>query len=541
MNRSHPVANANVQQLAPRPEASPASSYVPPVSNGPTANYQETPRPTIPPASIPQPSLDSNNPSAISRPNSAQNPPSNAPPVPGPPMVNGSNEPHIQTGAPFPTTTINGHVSSNNPEDSPTRPAHTVLRMVPLAQGSPPSTPSAKGPNIVLTPNTKTLARDILRSLGRPSSSFSPSSQGSPTPSRPQEEPTAPPPRQASPPKVLAPTVSPSDLQYREKEIIVIDDDSSVSSPAAPMDDLSGNEQPLPTNPVETSLPQPPSPPHVPSSPTLPYPPVQQPVVESPQPPRHDVVDHEVEEIQTPGVIQMAYEEVQEILQGQPTMDPPSNPLDIAVGTSATILPVPVSLSSPLLSSAASPPPRSRSSMSVEPIPAEEPPVAGPSREPLFLASSPVSSSVDVETQMVLERDASESTNGFAPNGLLLGSTLNKGKGRALDSDSDEAGVFESPPRPVKRQKVEHVEDDDETEVEVIDTSEPEERLYLTPPRRGWEVYVDVPPLSHQDRHVIDLSTIPSKPDRVRPLVALSSSASSNSGVEIIEDDESTL
>ena len=178
--------------------------------------------------------------------------------------------------------------------------------------------------------------------------------------------------------------------------------------------------------------------------------------------------------------------------------------------------------------------------MSVEPLPADEPPVAGPSREPLFLASSPVSSSVDVETQMVLERDTSESNNAFSLTGLL-GPTLNKGKGRALDSDSDEAGVFESPHRPVKRQKVEHVEDDDETEVEVIDTSEPEERVYLTPPRRGWEVYVDVPPLSHQDRHVIDLSTIPSKPDRVRPLVALSSSASSNSGVEIIEDDESTL
>ncbi len=442
----------------------------------------------------------------------------------------------------------NGRPDSNHPPTlSVNRPPHTILNPPPSSQGNLPSTPPAGKRDTPLTPNTKTLARDILRSLGRPRGSLSSnaSSQGSPGPTKLRVDQHIPPP--ASQPSVPAP-----DQQYREKEIIVIDDDSSVSS-RPPFDSMSVDEVSLPEKPVETSLPHPLSPPRRPSPPQQSSSPAEHPPVEKPPAAVPSPVDFDVVEIQTPGAIQMAYEEVQEMLQnGAPTAT-----IDEIIGVQTGNVPIPAP-SSPRLSSAASPPPQSRSSTPADLVPAprtptpEPPPVAGPSKEPLFLASSPPSSSADVEDQMVIEHDESDqrSTDAFTPTGLLgfgaapppqTTSSLNKGKGRALevDSDEDDDSMPGLNPRRYKRQKVDHVLASDS---EAVETSESGEGVRRSQPRKDGKVYVDVPPMSERYeryRRRVEQHEGGERRKRARPLVVLSSA--SGSDVEVVEEDESTL
>lgn len=510
--------------------------------------------PTVNGSALNQPSSSAplNGTQPVSRPSSAQGSTHTAPPAGAPisepptaPMTNGRDQPQTLVGSPFPAVTSHDRPDSIHPPTlSANRPPHTVLNPPPSSQGNLPSTPPAGQRDTPLTPNTKTLARDILRSLGRPRGSLSSnaSSQGSPRPSKLRVD-------QHRPPTASQPSVPAPDQQYREKEIIVIDDDSSVSS-RPPFDSISVDEVSLPEKPVEASLPRPPSPPsRLPSPPQRPSSPALR--VEKPAPAVPSPVDFDVVEIQTPGAIQMAYEEVQEMLQnGAPTAT-----IDEIIGVQTGNVPIPAP-SSPRLSSAASPPPQSRSSTPADLVPAprtptpEPPPVAGPSKEPLFLASSPPSSSADVEEQMVIEHDEYDqrSTDAFTPTGLLgfgaapqqAASSLNKGKGRALEVDSDDDDSMPSLTSRRKRQKVDHVLASDS---EVVETSEHGEGARRRQLRREYKVYVDVPSMSERyeryRRRVEQRGESGDRRKRARPLVVLSSA--SGSDVEVVEDDESTL
>lgn len=130
-----------------------------------------------------------------------------------------------------------------------------------------------------------------------------------------------------------------------------------------------------------------------------------------------------------------------------------------------------------------------------------------PSREPLFF-SSPLTSIEEIDMPIpTSSRDRDE--DAFVPSGLLgLASSSpkkNKGKGRARDSDSDGIefmGIMmrrSSPPRARKRQKVMHVDNDGD--IEIIESSEPEEaRQESRNLRRRFKVKVEVvvPPLSQE-------------------------------------------
>lgn len=342
--------------------------------------------------------------------------------------------------------------------------------------------PGLHGP---LTPNPKTLAKDILRSLGR--SVGSPSSVNSPSPgntvSVKRKRSAELPERRVQQTTSETNTVSQLPLEVTRREVIVIDDSSSLSSTeVAPADVIRTSSEPLPIEPEETQAPD----------------------IEHSEDPAEA---QEIQEIHTPGAIQMAYVEAQEMLQGdRPTVDFATAADDTARPPSRM-----TEVTSPMLESAASLPPPSRSSTPVEagspsirsevPSTPQHVPVAGSSKEPLFLNSPTATPSV--ENRMTVDTGAdSSSTDGFVPSGLLgFGSPQNpsrKGKERMVASPSSEDDT-KSPNRPSKRRKVIH-----DSDSEVVATPESEEDL---PPisfrptfseRHSRKVVVEIEPMSER-------------------------------------------
>ncbi|KAI0089256.1 hypothetical protein BDY19DRAFT_134251 [Irpex rosettiformis] len=532
----HPV-NTNVQQLGPRPGTPSTGTSIGNTGSGSVENRPVSSTISVVPQ-VPNPLLPhgiSNSPQVTPRPSSAQPSPLPVSHDPSPfvvPTCISGNETYTQIGVASSTLAVNGHLESEHPANLSAK--QTVLNMPSSSQMGSPSTPPTNRRDVPLTPNTKTLSNPGPSSL----------------PTGQQEEFTTRPQTQDSLTNVPTQPAPVPDLQYREKEVIIIDDDSSVSSHPALIDEINGES--LSGEPTETpQQQQPPPPPPVRELSSPPSPP--SPVAKHTEPILSQA-DFGVEEIRTPGVMQMAYEEVQEMLQAESNIPAPRTAVDEVIGASTITVPVPTS-SSPIIDSAASLPPRSRSSTPTEPMiidfTPDAHPVAGPSKEPLFLASSPASSSADVENQMTIENDESRfNSDVFVPTGLLgfgmpPSSAVNKGKGRALEPDSDEYDTggdmqsLRSPPRPVKRRKTEHMEASDS---EVVETSESDERVYRSPPQRGLEVYVEVPPMSERcKRYRRDMewrAGVSGEGKRTNPLVVLSSS--SGSDVETGEIDEST-
>ncbi|KAI0686486.1 hypothetical protein BC835DRAFT_452420 [Cytidiella melzeri] len=536
------LPNTNVQRLPPSSPAVPGSSVTTVADNARTK----------PPSSSTESTVITNHPSLatplistqpISYPSSLSVPRVPDPATSSPIDSSKSKMGHI--GGTFGSFRVDGTLDASHPaHQSTNRSAYTVLNTPSASQASQARhTPPLSPGGALLSPNTKTLARDILRSLGRrtDSSGTNSSSVGivakSPAlnehqpPSAPQEQ------HEQLPTATSNATSGPNQQKSAERELIVIADDSSTSPQP-------GGAEEATTNGDIAAKQRPQLQPLLVDEPEDPLPDVHDMLQGQPSAPVlvEDVAGPAVPLVPASPILKTT--SVEEILQSISIPQVSTASLDDLAPA------VPLAPTSPIMSSAATPPPTSRSSTPVEPeakisTPTPQPaPVAGPSKEPLFLAS-PSTSSVSVENHMMADNAGSEGgTDAFIPTGLLDLSPSQpappayKGKGRGLDSDSEEGNMdmahLNSSSRPFKRRKVEHTAGD----TEVVETSEPEERAADRPRRTRVKLEVVVPPLPELFQRA-EASRLSSPwGTRTRPLVVLSGSSSPVMAVD--GDNEST-